>query len=294
VTDVYVDFLYGDPGLCQYYGDPDMQPFGTAFVPVINPGETVETYPVPFMATGYNTFGQPYYDIFVGLHCPGDYPDELWVEYDNNLSCQSVHHAQISPMSGTLLEFWTKNPHAEPRTVITRMDTYLPPDWTAQMIPAGMDSLEMGPMEALSRMLAVEAGSEGIGMVDLYEDVYAPNGDFLMRAGGLSFLVWTTGTGVQESEETSSVALAPPVPNPASGEVALSFSLPEPALVDLSIFDVAGRRVARVHSGIAGARTTTIIWDGLDSRGEKAASGVYFARLVAGGETRAQKIVLMR
>ena len=295
VTDVYVDFFYGDPGLSQYYGDPDMQPFGTDIIPLINPGETVQTSPVPFTAMDLNSFGEPYFDIFAGLHCVGDYPDDIWVEYDNNLSCQSVHHAQIDPMTGTMLEYWTKNPHAETRTVVTRMETYLPVDWATHIVPAGMDSIEMGPMDALSRSLVVEAGSEGIGMVDLCEDVYSTDGEFLLRTGGLSFLVWTTGSAdVPDGETAPAVALSPPVPNPSSGEVALTFTLPEPALVDLSIFDVAGRHVACVHRGLAGARTTRLVWDGRDSNGERVASGVYFARLAAGSQARAQKIVLMR
>jgi hypothetical protein len=35
-------------------------------------------------------------------------------------------------------------------------------------------------------------------------------------------------------------------------------------------------------------------WDGKDSAGRPVASGVYFARLVAGGETANRKLVLVR
>jgi hypothetical protein len=292
-TDVYVDFYFGDPSLAHFEGDPEMMPFGTTMIPVIYPGEVVETSPVVFAAPGPNTFGQPYFDLFVEAH-GGDYPHDIWVEYDNNLACQCVHHAEISPYSGTLLNFSLRNPESEVRTAVVRTETHIPPDWSAQIIPAGMDSIAMGPMEELPLMLAVEAGSEGIGMVDVCEDLYTPSGGFLKRTGGITFLVWTMGTSVQGGDEVTAVSLLPPAPNPSRGGVALSFTLPEIALVDLSIFDVAGRHVATVHRGTAGARRTDLTWDGRDDSGREVASGVYFARLTAGSDVRARKIVLLR
>lgn len=294
VTDVYVDFYVGDPSLAQFSGDAEMHPFGMTVIPVIYPGEVVETSPVGFMASDLNGFGQPHFDFFVEAHCPGDYPEELWIESDNNIACQCVHHVQIAPMSGTLLEFWVRNPEPDTRVAVTRMDTYLPAGWSAQLMPAGMDSIELAPDDALARTVAVEAGSEGIGMVDVYEDLYTVDGEFEMRTGGLTFLVWTTGTHVPDAEAITDVALAPPVPNPARGNVEMSFALPEPEFVDLSIYDVAGRFVASVHRGEAARGHTALHWNGFDHTGERVASGVYFVRLRTAGAIRARKMILLR
>jgi hypothetical protein len=294
VTDVLVDLYYGDPSLAQFSADPEMHPFGMTAIPLINPGEAVETSPVGFAAPALNSFGQPYFQFLAEAHCPTDYPEEQWVESDNNVACHAVHHAEIAPMSGTLLEFRVRNPEPEPRIAVTRMDTYLPAGWSAQLMPAGLDSVEMGPDEAFSRSVAVEAGSEGIGMVDVYEDLYATHGEFERRTGGLSFLVWTTGTGVVEEAAVSDVALAPPVPNPARGNTRISFALREPGVVDLAIYDVAGRFVASVYRGEAPSGETVLQWNGFDDAGGRVASGVYFVRLATAGGVRARKLVLMR
>jgi hypothetical protein len=294
LTNVYVDFYYGDPSLAQFSGDPEMQPFGMTVIPEILPGETVETSPVGFTASDPNGFGQPFFDFFVEAHCPGDYPEELWVESESNAACRAVHHVQIAPMSGTYLNFRVRNPDFEPRVAVTRMETYLPPGWVVQLMPAGMDSVELAPEDALTRMVTVEAWSEGIGMVDIYEDLYTVAGEFERRTGGLTFLVWTTGTEVPDGEVVSEVALAPPVPNPARGSVEVSFALPEPEVVDLSVYDVAGRYVASVYRGEAAAGHTVLHWNGFDDTGRRVASGVYFVRLMASDAVRAQKMVLLR
>ena len=295
LTDVYVDFYYGDPSLVHFDGQPDLMPFGMTVIPYIGPGETVETDPIGFVAGDFNGFSQPYFDFFVRAHCADDVPHDLWVEFDNDLSMDAVHHVQIAPYSGTYLEFWIVNPDDEPRTVLTRIDKYLPEGWTGQLHPAGVDSLEMGPGENTWGMVAVEAADDGIGMIDVYEDVYDGDHNFVRRTGGLSFLVWTTGTGIPDDDAVvTELALAPPVPNPASGVVDLSFALPEPEPVDLAIYDVAGRLVARVYHGTAQAGWNDAVWGGVDDSGNTVASGVYLARLTVGDEVRSRKVVLVR
>ncbi len=294
VTNVYVDFDSGDPSLVHFSGQPELMPFGMTMVPVVAPGETLTTSPVGFMASGYNSFSQPYYDFFVELHGDGDYPDDLWVETDGNLACKCVHQLEIDPYMGTLLEFWYGNPDPDERVVVTRMETSLPSTWYAQLIPAGMDSLIMGPEEMNSRMLALDVGDPGIGMVDVFEDLYTTDGEFLLRTGGITFLVWTTGTGIPDDEDVAEVALAPPTPNPSDSSIGLTFALPKAGFAELSIFDVSGRLVAVVFSGEADAGRTLAVWDGRDRAGKPVSSGVYFARLAAAGEQRARKVVLIR
>ncbi len=96
--------------------------------------------------------------------------------------------------------------------------------------------------------------------------------------------------GVRDPAAPATALLAPPFPNPARGEVALRFALAAPAHVRLAIYDVAGRQVAVLADGPRAAG-----WHALDWRADRAApSGVYFARLEAGGAARTARIVLHR
>ncbi|MFB3907043.1 MAG: YCF48-related protein [Candidatus Eisenbacteria bacterium] len=69
--------------------------------------------------------------------------------------------------------------------------------------------------------------------------------------------------------------------------------------VDLSVYDVLGRRVAALVSAGAAdsgidASSRTVSWNGLASDGRPASPGIYFVRFEAGGEVRAVKIVVRR
>lgn len=100
-------------------------------------------------------------------------------------------------------------------------------------------------------------------------------------------------TGVPESTPLP-FALARPGPNPARESVTLRFSLPSEAAATLAIYDVQGRRVRALASGPRAAGPHAVSWDLRDDRGRAVASGLYFARLEAGGRTFTAKISTLR
>jgi hypothetical protein len=83
-------------------------------------------------------------------------------------------------------------------------------------------------------------------------------------------------------------------PNPFRDETAISYSLARSGRVRLTVHDVNGRVVATLVDGTASAGEHTVEWNGRDGSGMRAASGVYFARLEAGGRTGSERIVLIR
>jgi hypothetical protein len=105
------------------------------------------------------------------------------------------------------------------------------------------------------------------------------------------------GTGVADAPAAPSPA-APRLrgsrPNPVRSESAITYDLPGAGRVHLVVYDVAGRAVATIVDEVQEAGTHTARWDGRNSRGERLAAGVYFARLVAGGEVRSEKLVVAR
>ena len=68
------------------------------------------------------------------------------------------------------------------------------------------------------------------------------------------------------------------MPNPFHEETAFRLELGSAALVELSVLDLAGRRVATVAKRQFEPGTHTLRWDGRDVNGRRAAPGLYFAR----------------
>ena len=60
----------------------------------------------------------------------------------------------------------------------------------------------------------------------------------------------------------------------------------------VEVFDVRGRSVLRLLDAALTAGRHEVVWDGRDARGQAAASGVYFYRLKAVGESTFRKMVV--
>ncbi len=78
-------------------------------------------------------------------------------------------------------------------------------------------------------------------------------------------------------------------PNPMGQQATLEYTLPEATDVRIAIYDMLGRRVAVLEEGRKEAGRHAIK---LGAR--RLSSGVYFGRLAADGETRTQKITVIR
>ena len=71
----------------------------------------------------------------------------------------------------------------------------------------------------------------------------------------------------------------PPFPNPLEGSCTLRFDLARAGTAALEVFDLSGRRVARLDHGLKEPGRYSIRWAGKDDRGGPAATGLYFVRL---------------
>jgi flagellar hook assembly protein FlgD len=90
------------------------------------------------------------------------------------------------------------------------------------------------------------------------------------------------------------MALGPGSPNPFTAETSLEFSLPAAKHALIEVYDVSGRLVATIAEGSMPAGANRVVWDGRDSRGAPAASGIYFCRAQVGEWNEARKVVLLR
>jgi len=122
-----------------------------------------------------------------------------------------------------------------------------------------------------------------------YWGVQAIDGAFL----GSPFAPGGEATGLEDAPETPTVyLLSPGKPNPFATSTLITYALPSPGPVDISVFDAAGRRVRTLVAGPTEAGVYSVRWDGRDAGGSRLAAGVYFVRFEASGLAQAQKLVL--
>lgn len=84
-------------------------------------------------------------------------------------------------------------------------------------------------------------------------------------------------------------------PNPFNPVTELRFSLAATGRVQLEIYDILGRVLSRPYDGVRlPAGEHRLSWRAEDAQGTPLPSGIYFARLSAGGRVETRKLVLVR
>lgn len=84
-------------------------------------------------------------------------------------------------------------------------------------------------------------------------------------------------------------------PNPFGPWTTIALQATAGSLLDLVVYDVAGRPVRSLARGrIATGSPQVFIWDGHDSAGRAVAPGVYFYRMRAGALVQTKQVVLVR
>ncbi|HEX5132646.1 MAG TPA: FlgD immunoglobulin-like domain containing protein, partial [Candidatus Krumholzibacteria bacterium] len=90
------------------------------------------------------------------------------------------------------------------------------------------------------------------------------------------------------------LALRQNVPNPFAAQTTVSYTLPERGNVEVSVYDVAGRRVATIFSGERSAGDHAVEWNGVGDNGERVGAGIYFCRIEAGTRSVTRKMLVVR
>ncbi len=86
-------------------------------------------------------------------------------------------------------------------------------------------------------------------------------------------------------------------PNPFNPETTIRYRLPADQVmfrVVIKIYDVLGRLIVTLKDEQAAPGLYSLTWDGRDSDGNPAPSGIYFCRLSAGSYSASQKMLLVR
>jgi hypothetical protein len=106
-----------------------------------------------------------------------------------------------------------------------------------------------------------------------------------------------TQVGTTGIEETTIPDLNPrclfveATPNPFTEVTSISFDLPSPGAIRLSVYDVLGRRVTALAERFQMAGRHTLSWTGSDATGNLVPAGVYVVRLEHEGGIQTKKVV---
>jgi len=100
--------------------------------------------------------------------------------------------------------------------------------------------------------------------------------------------------GYSPEDLPNSITLSQNYPNPFNPSTLIEFSLERGAEVELSVYNLLGRKVKTLIDGYTAPGTTKIRWDATADSNEELASGVYFYKLSVEDEELRKKMLLIR
>jgi len=127
-----------------------------------------------------------------------------------------------------------------------------------------------------------------------------PNGDFDLSSdlNLTDFLIVNPAADFMpvdiKGQLPKSFSLAQNYPNPFNAGTNISFSLPSAGYVELSVYDLLGRKVTILLDSFLPAGNHLVTWDGRSGIGERMATGIYFYRLKAEGFDDTKKMLLVK
>jgi hypothetical protein len=106
----------------------------------------------------------------------------------------------------------------------------------------------------------------------------------------------TTLTGITGETDLipEKFALYQNYPNPFNPTTTIKYALKQQAEVKINIYNLLGQVVRTLVNSSQEAGYKTVVWDGLNNYGARAASGVYIYRIEAGDFVQARKMILMK
>ncbi|MEZ4648028.1 MAG: FlgD immunoglobulin-like domain containing protein [Candidatus Eisenbacteria bacterium] len=130
----------------------------------------------------------------------------------------------------------------------------------------------------------IAAAMEWIYEVD-YDEIVFLTEDFCFRPDAVEELPTGTPTRTELFQNS---------PNPFNPRTTIRFALSRTGPAELSVFDVAGRRVRTLVQGELEAGAHDVVWDGRDESGNLLSSGIYWTQLRANGRTFSKKATVLR
>lgn len=104
---------------------------------------------------------------------------------------------------------------------------------------------------------------------------------------------WETGIGDGDMPDVNflpgEIGLFRNYPNPFNSSTLIEYELPAQSIVRIDIYDILGRRIQTLQSGLMPAGRHRVVWDVVNVM-----SGLYFCRIKAGDCSETRKMVLLK
>ncbi len=99
--------------------------------------------------------------------------------------------------------------------------------------------------------------------------------------------------GIEENSSNKyyNFTLKPASPNPTNHITNINYSLPTTENINLTIYDILGRPIRTLVSGIKTPGEYNTIWDGRDNTGNRVQAGIYFYTLKTSNKSISQKLI---
>ena len=126
------------------------------------------------------------------------------------------------------------------------------------------------------------------------EDSYIELTNGALQDGTYGLNQITTPVSVRIETRPEAYALHENYPNPFNPETTIKYQLPEAGQVRLEVYNMLGQVVKTlVDNQFQNAGRYTLQWDATNNSGQPLSSGVYFYRVLAGGEFQSHKKMLL-
>ena len=83
-------------------------------------------------------------------------------------------------------------------------------------------------------------------------------------------------------------------PNPFNPLTLISYELPSDILVNITIYDMIGKKVKTLVNSLQTAGYKSIKWDATNNRNKPVSAGVYLYTIEAGDYSQTKKMVLLK
>ena len=139
----------------------------------------------------------------------------------------------------------------------------------------------------------------GSGTSDAVEALLVDRGRLFLggrfsMAGGRSSSGVAVYDAARERRDASALGSGTGTPNPFIGTTTVAYRLTIPGHVRAGVYDVRGRRVARIEDAFRSAGLHDVSWNGLDESGRSMPAGIYFVRLELADRTEVSRVVRLR
>jgi len=102
------------------------------------------------------------------------------------------------------------------------------------------------------------------------------------------------GVTLGRARGEESFEVSQPLPDLFRSSTRITYTASRPCPVDIDVFDIQGRHVRRLASGLRASGTSVASWNGLDDAGLQVPAGAYLIRIRSEGRTESRKVVLTR